>query len=113
GTSYGVFNEWAPNLTSGANVPSNVTIGNGANTTLSFGAANQFRQLTGNLIISGGSFLQLSTVVGGDLQIGGNWTATGTFTHNNRRVTFNGTAAQTINTANSFSYITIANTAAN
>lgn len=42
-----------------------------------------------DLVISG--TLILSSVAGGDLNVGGNWTRTGTFTQNDRNVTFNGT----------------------
>ncbi len=91
GNSYTAFEEWYPNTTSGPGVPHHVEIGNG--TTLSFGSTNTARTMKGNLTIGG--TLQLSTVVGGDLNIAGNWTNNGTFTHNNRTVTFNGGGTST------------------
>ena len=110
--SYGVSNEWNVNVSSGQRVPQNVTLTN--NTLFNFGAANQFRQALGNITISTGSTFTLSSAAGGNLQIGGNFTNTGTFTNNGRIVTFNGTAAQALNTAAiTFTGLTISNTTAN
>jgi hypothetical protein len=47
-----------------------------------------------DLIISG--TLSLSTVAGGDLLVGQNWTRTGIFNQNNRNVTFNGSLDGTL-----------------
>lgn len=97
GTTYGVGTEWIANAASGAGVPNNVTIGDLVTaTTCSFGAATQYRQATGNLLISASNGLTLSTAVGGDLRVGGNFTNSGTYTHNTRAITFNGSTTQTV-----------------
>ncbi len=125
GGAFGAGTEWTANAASGVGVPSNVTIGNVvANSTVNFGASAQYRQATGNILISNataGAGLTLSTAAGGDLRVGGNFTNNGTYTHNTRGITFNGTAAQAIagtlnnGTAatNILTYVTIANTSAN
>jgi hypothetical protein len=108
--------EWSANSTSGSGVPSNVLVGNGNNTTLSFGTSSQFRHANRNVTVSPSSGLTLSTNSGGDLQLRGDFIQNGTFTHNNRLVTFNGTSAQgitgSLNTAgasNNFAYLAISN----
>jgi hypothetical protein len=108
--------EWSANSTSGSGVPSNVLVGNGNNTTLSFGTSSQFRHANRNVTVSPSSGLTLSANSGGDLQLRGDFTQNGTFTHNNRLVTFNGTSAQgisgSLNTAgasNNFAYLAISN----
>ncbi len=66
--------------------------------------------VSGNLNISG--TLVLSTNAAGVLNVGGNWSRTGTFTQNNRNVNFNG-AADAILTASggqTFSFMTLAKT---
>ena len=105
GASYTASGEWDSNTTSGAGVPHHVQIGNG--TTLSFGSTNTARTMKGNLTIGG--TLQLSTEIGGDLKIAGNWTNNGTFTHNAREVEFNGLGAQTINSTTTWDYLAINN----
>jgi hypothetical protein len=116
GTTYTASTEWTANAASGVGVPSNVTIGNNiASSVCSFGTSTQYRQMTGNLLISNttlGAGLTLSTGVGGDLKLGGNWTNSGTFTANSRAVYFNGTAAQNINATATFAYLFISNTTA-
>ena len=117
GTSYTASNEWVGATSSGVGVPANVTIGDlVANSVCSFGTSSQFRQLTGSIIISNataGAALNLSTVAGGDLKIGGNWTNNATFTPNSRGVFFNGTTAQLINATATFPNLYIQNTTAN
>jgi hypothetical protein len=114
--SFNASTEWTVNATTGAGVPHNVLIGNGTNTTFGFAAAAQFRQANGNVTISSSSSLALSSAAGGDLQLRGDFSQNGTFTHNNRSVTFNGTGSQaisgTLNTAgatNNFPYLIINN----
>lgn len=65
--------------------------------------------VTGDVTIDGE--LILSTSFGGDLGIGGDLVDNGTFTGNNRAVTFNGTALQTISgtTATTIDFLTINN----
>ncbi len=114
GGTYGASSEWSTNTTSGSGVPSNVLIGN--NTSVNFGASALYRHANRNVTISSGSTLVLSTVAGGDLQLRGDFAQNGTFTHNNRAVTFIGSGAQSItgslNTAgasNNFAYLVAAN----
>jgi hypothetical protein len=116
GTTYTAGLEWTPNILTGVGVPANVTIGNNVTGSVcSFGTSNQYRRLTGNLLINTGTGngLTLSTVLGGDLRIGGNWTNSATFTANSRAVFFDGAAAQTINATANFPFLIISNTTAN
>ena len=120
GGTYTAGTEWTSNALTGQGVPSNVTIGNGVNTTLSFGAANLYRQARGNVSVSASSGLTLSSASGGDIRIGGNFTNNGTYTHSTRAITFNGTAAQTVSgtlsngtaATNILTFVTVDNTAA-
>ncbi|HEX6185199.1 MAG TPA: C25 family cysteine peptidase [Pyrinomonadaceae bacterium] len=120
GGVYGRNGEWLPNVTSGAGYPANVQLRSNTTLDLPNGSAGVFFQMAGDLTIDSGSTmnlngspamtqplnvlgsvningtLTLSTASGGDLTLGGNWTRTGTFTHNGRAVTFNGTGTQTI-----------------
>jgi len=106
GGNYGVNNEWSINAVSGNRVPANVTVGNGVNTQINFGVTdNQVRTLRGNLTINSGSTVTLSTGANSNLQVGGNFNNSGTFTHNSRSVIFNGTAAQTITGNTTFAAI--------
>ncbi|WP_460575579.1 GEVED domain-containing protein [Flavobacterium koreense] len=66
--------------------------------------------VAGNVSIATGATLVLSGTIGGDFSTAGNWTNTGTFNPNNRLVTFNGTAAQTITGGTTFSFLTLNNT---
>jgi hypothetical protein len=66
------------------------------NSSVNFGAADQPRYLSGDLTISGQGTLTLSSAVGGDLHIAGNWSNLGTFYPNNRAVFFDGSSPQTI-----------------
>ncbi|MFN4123736.1 MAG: hypothetical protein ACK4GL_10595, partial [Flavobacteriales bacterium] len=112
GGNYGASNEWITNTMTGQRVPQNVTISN--NTSVNFGASNQYRQAIGHININAGSTLVLSTAAGGDLRIGGDMINAGTLTHNNRSVTFNGTTAQSANSAAiTYRTLIIANTSAN
>lgn len=66
--------------------------------TVFFGATTDSATVAGNVTISSGGALSLSTASGGDLNLGGNWALNGgTFNHNSRTVTFNGgSGTQTI-----------------
>jgi hypothetical protein len=69
---------------------------------------------TNNLDIRGGTFT-LSSSVGGDLNVSGNFIKTaGTYNNNNRQVNFNGTSAQTYssNVTQTLNYLLISNTSA-
>ena len=136
GTTTNPGSEWLVNpvasILGTSGVPHNVTIGDKltgtsvANTVVSFGTDNRYRALAGNLVISTtstGAGLQLSSVAGGDLKIGGSFTATqanasaynslpGGFDANGRQVHFiAASGAQTITgpsaSAIAFHYITI------
>lgn len=92
--------EWVSNLSSGVGVPHDVVIGDQvANTVVSFGGVSAYRRAAGNVVVSNataGNGLTLSTNLGGDLEVGGNLIQNGTFTHNNRSITMNGSIAQAI-----------------
>ena len=92
GGTYTAAEEWYPNTTSGPGVPHHVEISSG--TMLTFGSSAFARTAKGNVTIDG--TLTLSSAAGGDLNVGGNFTRSGVFTHNNRTVTMNGSSAQTI-----------------
>ncbi|MBK9224847.1 MAG: starch-binding protein [Flavobacterium sp.] len=97
----------------GAGLPANVQISN--NTTLTI-PNNANYTVKGNLTIDSGSAvntpsanaltvsgsvlnsgtLTLGGSANGDINVGGNWTNSGTFTHNSRTVTFNGTGNQVV-----------------
>jgi hypothetical protein len=59
-----------------------------------------------NLTINSGSSLTLSNTAGGNLNLGGNWTNSGTFTPNSRTVNFNGATGQTIAGNTTFAKLT-------
>lgn len=140
GASYGRGTEWS--ATSGAGYPNNVTLSL-SGTSLDIGAnggSGTARQMAGNLMINDGTTftmattamtqpvtvngnvtigggasgsLILSSSVGGDLNVRGNWikNSGSTFTPNSRAVQFNSTsAAQTLTGATTFDYLTVNNT---
>ncbi len=110
GGPYTAGEEWYPNTTSGPGVPHHVEISSG--TTLTFGSSAFARTAKGNVTIGG--TLTLSSAAGGNLNLGGNWALNGgTFNHNSRTVTFNGSSAQTIggSTPATFQDLTIDNAA--
>jgi len=110
GGTYGASEEWYPNTTSGPGVPQNVEIASG--TALNFGSSAFARTTRGHVTING--TLTLSTAIGGDLKLGGNWINNGTFNTNSRAVEFNGSGAQNISgsTDTTFAYLTLVNTSA-
>lgn len=65
----------------------------------------------GNLLINGS--MVLSTMAGGNVNVGGNWTNNSTFTSNGRTVSFNGSTAQIIggSVSSAFGGLTISNSA--
>jgi len=65
--------------------------------------------VSGNVVISSGGTLNLGNVIGGDLNLAGNWTNNGAFNHNSRTVTFNGTGTQTISgsSTSNFGFLTV------
>lgn len=110
------------------NNPWNVTISNNTNLDLNMAAFGSNMTIRGNLQIEAGSTLdmangvfnlivdgnilidgelKLSTSIGGDLQAKGNWSRSGTFTPNNRLVTFNGGKVQILSGHTTFNYLTI------
>jgi hypothetical protein len=105
GGSYTASTEWTANAASGTGVPYHVQIGTSGlnNSALSFGTSSQYRRCRGNLTVgaaSGSGYgLTLSTNLGGDLQIGGNYTLqNASVTNNGRAVNFNGNGTQTVST---------------
>lgn len=95
GGAYGAGGEWTAGATSGAGVPQNVQVST-SGTSLNFGSSASPRTALGNVSIDAGTTLTLSTSLGGDLKVGGNWTRAGTFNPNGRAVTFNGAGTQTV-----------------
>lgn len=98
-------------LTTGTGIPANITINSGSSLDYGNGATGTARTITGNLTVAGGFFmdfgsndmtqaltvngnvtisgtLSLSDASGGDIQVGGNWTNTGTFNPKSRAVFF-------------------------
>lgn len=76
--------------------------------TFDFQNSNRSISVIGNVNLEG--TLILSTVAGGDLLVRGNWSRTGTLTHNNRMVTFNATSGtQTLTGHTTFAYLRINN----
>ncbi|MGG9972082.1 fibronectin type III domain-containing protein [Ferruginibacter sp. SUN002] len=105
--TYGVFDEWKSGtaLTT-PGVPQNVKI-NGSGITVT--SPTTARNALGNFDITQGTFA-LSATVGGDINVGGNWTNAGTFTPNSRTVRFVGASGnQTITKfgGETFDYLTI------
>ena len=122
-------------LNSDAGIPramaGNLTVNTGC--TFTTGALNAVLTIGGNLTTTGtGNFnmsnssaavtvlgsvsnagtLALSSTSGGDLNVAGNWTRTGTFTPNSRAVTFNGTTAQAMIGVTTFAFLSITNSSA-
>lgn len=104
-----------PNTGSGAfttalGVSNDLTIDSGSSLYMSYGDnGNKSGSLTvGRNIVNSGNF-SLGNAFGGDLNLGGNWTSTGTFIPNDRAVAFVGTngSDQTINGATTFDYLTV------
>ena len=99
GGSFTAGTEWYAFFNSGRGVPHHVQIGveGFSNSSVSFGTSTAWRHASGNITIghsgtgSGYNF-SLATNVGGDVRLEGNWIrhANGTFTPNNRSVTFAG-----------------------
>lgn len=101
--TYNVALEWTGNASvAEAGTPQNVTLTNSAIT-----MPTAVRSLAGNLNIGLNSTLSMTSTFGADLQIGGNFTNSGTFNPTNRAVIFNGGNAQTITGATTFDYLTI------
>lgn len=87
-----VLSEWTGNsTTAGTGIPQQVSIQN--NTTVNFPTTN--RGCAGHFLISSGN--AVLNAISGDLYVGGNFTNSGTFTHNNRALFLNGTTDQSLN----------------
>lgn len=111
--NYGVYEEWYAN-TYGTDpgVPHNVSLAAGSS--LNFGSFNTPHEMRGNMSISSSSTFALSTAIGGDLYIKGNWTKAlgGTFTPNARMVKFNGSSGNQVitvtgNGTETFAYLAV------
>lgn len=135
GVVYGRGNEWS--ATSGPGYPANVTVNTGAELNLGYGGTNIARQLSGNLLVNGGFYMDFGSddmtapltvlgnvtigstgtlslsdaiTIGGDLIVRGNWSldASGIFNPRNRAVFFDGSSGnQTITGATTFDYLLI------
>ncbi|MGC8958390.1 MAG: hypothetical protein ACP5OO_01210 [Chloroflexia bacterium] len=81
------------------------------NGTVNFGAIADGTSVSGRVLVGSGGSLILSSAIGGDLAVGGNWTNNGTFNPNGRQVTFNGSGAQYVDgsAATTFDYLLIDN----
>ena len=88
---YNVAAEWP---VENQNPPNNVRIVNSA---VDFGDDTDPRIIEGDLDIEPEGAFQLSTEIGGDLQIRGDWENAGSFTANDRAVFFDGTEPQEVN----------------
>lgn len=108
GGPYTMSDEWKTGLNQ-PGVPYNVEINNGTSLSYASEEVATSRSVRGSLTISAGSSFALGTSPGADLQIGGNFTNSGTFTHNNRAVELNGDALQTIQGVTSLAYLTVDN----
>lgn len=96
--------------TAARSMSGNLTIDSGSALYMDYGSPGMNNPLTvaGNLVLNGS--LSLGDAVGGDLNLAGNWTNSGTFYPNSRAVTFNGASAQSITGATTFDYLTLNNT---
>lgn len=102
---YNVYYEWTAGTSIGSGVPKNVTIQTGSGT---INMPNTARTVPGDLTITTGT-LTLSGTFGADLNVGGNFSNSGTFNTNNRAVTFNGSTVQSLTGATTFDYLTLNN----
>lgn len=140
GGTYGRYDEWKS--TSGAGYPYHVQLSNNTTLNLGNGGTGTARQIAGNLLIDDGSTLSmnisgaemtaaltvngdvtignsgtaslvLSSAIGGDLFVKGNFSrnASSLLSANSRRVSFNGSTAQQITGATTFDYFTLNNSA--
>lgn len=114
--------EWS--ATSGPGYPNDVQVNTGTDVNIGSSSPGTARQIAGsldaksggrflmdfpgnamtaaltvlkNVLVESGGGLNLSTAVGGDLKVQGNFTNNGMFTPNNRAVFFEGGATQTVN----------------
>lgn len=79
--------------------------------TISFGSSTGTATVSGNVTIGSGGTLTLSSSIGGDLNLGGNWSNNGTFNASSRAVGFNGSSAQSLIGATTFDYLSLNNSA--
>jgi len=113
GATANVGIEWTAGNTSGqAGVPNNVQIGSGvASSAFSFNGSSSSYTMTGNLNITNntGATLTFGTSGTATLNIGGNFSNSGTFTPVSGTVNFNGSGTQTISNGQTFYGLTISN----
>jgi len=81
--------------------------------TIDFGSSATMADISGDVLIGSGGTLVLSSAIGGDLQVGGDFTQDGTFAPNSRTVFFDGMSVVSSNTSTDvdFDYIVINNDA--
>ncbi|MFA6610531.1 MAG: hypothetical protein WCT15_06775, partial [Candidatus Omnitrophota bacterium] len=101
-TSTVLFNGSYSKLTSNGQALNNLTINNAQG----YVQLQDACDINGNLTITAGTL----DANGKTINLAGNWTNSGTFTHNNGTVTFDGIAAQTITGSTTFYNLIIANT---
>ena len=77
--------------------------------TVNFGASPDAANVSGNVNIAAAGTVTLSSAIGGDLNVAGNWTNTGSFVPAGRAVGFTGTATQTLTGATAFDYLSLNN----
>jgi hypothetical protein len=78
--------------------------------TIDFGSSSTPAIDSGNVVIDTMGTVKLSTAIGGDLNLAGNWKNFGTFVPNNRAVGFIGTKGQTLSGATTFDYLSVSDT---
>jgi len=94
------------------NITNDLLINSG---TIHFGSSTDLVNVTGNVTISADGTIILSSAIGGDLKVGGNWIENGTFTPNDRAVFFINGNPQSITGAKdpiNFDYLFVEKTAA-
>lgn len=115
-TGFGTIGTWDFTMNSAGRT---ITRGTGAWTiggdlrvdagTVGFGATPDAANISGNVSIAAGATVTLSTAIGGDLNVAGNWSNAGTFNPASRAVGLNGAAIQTLTGATTFDYLSLNN----
>ena len=99
GSAYTTATEWNAGSAStagpGVGIPQNIIIQSGSVSIAASGGTAD-RALAGNIFINTGATFTLSSTLNHNLYIQGNWTNSGTFSHNSRTVSFTGSSNQTI-----------------
>lgn len=83
------------------------------NGTISFGSTSDPANVSGDIFIGSGGTLTLSSAIGGDLNVSGDFTNDAAFNASNRAVTFTGSGAQSVGGSSNpttFDYLSIGST---